>query len=157
MAIVDLYMQSNKFYPPSNHLHEMQVLLFFKNIYPSHFLSIHSPAFKMQSCMIYRLVTLYFEIATQLVFAGRRTGKHYHCTFVCMSIIKQYNAMTSLKGFIQTMQFVEKQHKLTLKAPVLCSNECPRRENGNIVKIPSLMILNVFFLSESQRKFKSNL
>ena len=42
MAMLD----SCSCYPPSNHLHAMHVLLFWKNRYKSHFLSIHSPTYK---------------------------------------------------------------------------------------------------------------
>ena len=47
MAMLD----SCSCYPPSNHLHAMHIL-FWKNRYKSHFLSIHSPAYKTSSCMI---------------------------------------------------------------------------------------------------------
>ena len=124
-------MQSCSFYPSSNNLHEMQALLFCKIRYQSHFLSIHSPASKTQSCMIYsnRLVTLHLTMATRLVFSVRWTEKRHHSTFLCLSIIKLFNATTFLKailcgytgkgifsGFIPTMQFIEKQHNITLKA-----------------------------------------
>ena len=130
-------MQSCSCYPPLNHLNEGQVLLFCKIRYQSHFLSIHSPAYKTQSCMIYsnRLVTFHLKMATRLVFVGRRTEKRHHSTFLCLSIIKQFNAITFLKavlcgytgksifnGFIPTIQFIEKQHILTLKALILYSN-----------------------------------
>ena len=36
----------------------------------------------------YRQVTLHLKMAMHLVFACRLTEKPYHCTFVCMSIIK---------------------------------------------------------------------
>ena len=42
MAMLD----SCSCYPPSNHLHAMHVLLFWKNRYKSNFLSIHSPTYK---------------------------------------------------------------------------------------------------------------
>ena len=46
--------------------------------------------------MIYlnRLVTLHDKMATQLVFAGRWTEKRHHSTFVCMGVIKYFNAIT---------------------------------------------------------------
>ena len=89
--------------------------------------------------MIYsnRLVTLHLKMATLLVFAGRWAEKRYHCTCVCtcMGIMKQFNAITLFlksctvlcvctgksifSGFILTMQFIEKQHNLTLKALIL--------------------------------------
>ena len=69
---------------------------------------------------------------TRQVFAGRWTEKRHHSTFVCMSIIKYFNAITFKKavlcrctgksifsGFIPTMQFNEKQHNLTLKTLIL--------------------------------------
>ena len=71
-------------------------------------------------------------MATRLVFAGRWTEKHYHSTFVCLFIIKKFSAITFLKAalcgytgksififFNSSMQFVEKQHNLTLKALIL--------------------------------------
>ena len=68
-------------------------------------------------------------MATRLVFAGKWIDKRHHSTFVCLSIIKYFNAITFLlcgytgksifSGFIPTMQFVEKQHNLTLKALIL--------------------------------------
>ena len=71
-------------------------------------------------------------MATRLVFAGRWTEKRHHSTFLCLSIIKQFNAITFLKAvlcgytgksifscFIVTMQFIEKQHNLTLKVLIL--------------------------------------
>ena len=48
MAMLD----SCSCYPPSNHLHAMHVLLIWKKRYKSHFLSIHSPAYKTSSFMI---------------------------------------------------------------------------------------------------------
>ena len=33
-------------------------------------------------------------MATRLVFAGRWTEKRHHFTFVCMSIMKKFNAIT---------------------------------------------------------------
>ena len=80
--------------------------------------------------MIYsnRLVVLHIKMATRLVFAGRWTEKRRHCTFVFMGIIQYQNAITCLKALlcgctcknifrvsIQPMQFVGKQHNLTLK------------------------------------------
>ena len=63
----------------------MQVLLICK-IDLSHFLSIHSPAYKTYSCMVYsnRLVTVLLKMATRLVFAGRLTEKLYQCKYVCI-------------------------------------------------------------------------
>ena len=74
-------------------------------------------------------------MATRLFFAGRWTEKHHHSTFVCLSIIKVFHAITFLKavlcgctgknifsGFIPNMQFVEKQHILMLKALILYSS-----------------------------------
>ena len=74
----------------SNHLHELQVLLLCKIGCQSHFLSIHSPAYKTYSCMIYsnRLVTLLLKMATWLVFAGRWTEKRLHSAFVYFCIVK---------------------------------------------------------------------
>ena len=79
-----------------------------------------------------RPVTLHFNIATRRVYTGGLTEKRYHCTLVCMNIMKQYNVITSLKdvirgcteksifsGFIQTIWFAEKQHDFTLKALIL--------------------------------------
>ena len=125
-------MQSCSCYPPpsSNRLHEMQVLLFCKIRYYRVIFFQSWPAYKTYLCMIYsnRLVTLHLKMATRLVFAGRWTEKRHHstCTFVCLSIIKLFNAITFLKavlcgytgksifrGFIPTMQFVEKQHNCT--------------------------------------------
>ena len=73
-------------------------------------------------------------MATRLVFAGRWTEKH-HSTFVCLCLIKKFNATTFLKavlcgytgkyifsGFIPKMQFVVKQHNLTLTALILCKH-----------------------------------
>ena len=64
-------------------------------------------------------------MATQRVFTGRWTEKRHHSTFVCLSItfIKAVLCVCYGKGifigFIATMQFVEKQHNLTLKALIL--------------------------------------
>ena len=123
-------------YFPSNHLLEIHVLLFCKHRYKSRFLSIHSPAYmyKKYSSMIYsnRLLTLHLKMATRLVVAGKWTDIRYHCKFVCMNKIKLiqsndiFEHYTMLRydksifsGFIQMMQFVEKQHNLTLKALIL--------------------------------------
>ena len=47
-------------------------------------------------------VTLHLKMkmAIQLVFAGRWTEKRHHCTFVCMSIIKYFNAITFKKAVL---------------------------------------------------------
>ena len=126
-------MQSCSCEASSNHLHKIQVLLFCKIGYQSHFLSIYSPAYKTQSCMIYsnRLLTLHLKMATRRAFASRWTEKRYHCTFNCVygyNKVVQCNYMlkscgctgkSTFNGFIPTMQFVEKQHNLTLKALIL--------------------------------------
>ena len=59
-------------------------------------------------------------MATRLVFASKWTEKRYHCKFECISKIKLYYVDILAKvfkvGFFRKMQFVEKQHTLTLKA-----------------------------------------
>ena len=75
-------------------------------------------------------------MATQIIFAGCWTEKRHNFTFVCMIIIKKFNAITLLKAvlcgctdksifsvFILTMQFFEKMHNSTLKALILFLKE----------------------------------
>ena len=84
-------------------------------------------------------------MTTRLIFACRWTEKGNHFTFVCMSILKLFNAITFLKavlcictgkstfnGLIQTMQFVEKQHNLTLKAPLILYCLCWTEKSENM-------------------------
>ena len=73
-------------------------------------------------------------MATRLDFASRWTDS----TFLCLNIFKKFNAITFLKavlcgytdksifsGFIPTIQFIEKQHNLTLKALILSPTWIP--------------------------------